>query len=125
MKVFNSTCNAFGSRIFGTRVDAKFDFNQWKYKQDPEEKSSFTDSNIQGPKYGNYPTVPLILDLSSREQHNMLISKLKSITKWTIEDREYLNSLYIDSLTPEKFTLENRTLPTIHLGPAGRRPAWA
>ena len=70
MKVFNSTCNAFGSRIFGTRVDAKFDFNQWKYKQDPEEKSSFTDSNIQGPKYGNNLTVPLILDLSSLEQHH-------------------------------------------------------
>ena len=25
----------------------------------------------------------------------------------------------------EKFTHENCTLPTIHLGPAGRRPAWA
>ena len=25
----------------------------------------------------------------------------------------------------EKFTQENCTLPTIHLGPAGRRPAWA
>ena len=24
----------------------------------------------------------------------------------------------------EKFTHENCTLPTIHLGPAGRRPAW-
>ena len=25
----------------------------------------------------------------------------------------------------EKFTHVNCTLPTIHLGPAGRRPAWA
>ena len=25
----------------------------------------------------------------------------------------------------EKFTCENLTLPTIYLGPAGRRPAWA
>ena len=25
----------------------------------------------------------------------------------------------------EKFTHESCTLPTIHLGPAGRRPAWA
>ena len=25
----------------------------------------------------------------------------------------------------EKFTHKNCTLPTIHLGPAGRRPAWA
>ena len=28
-------------------------------------------------------------------------------------------------VTSEKFTYENCTLPTIHLGPAGRRPAWA
>ena len=25
----------------------------------------------------------------------------------------------------EKFTAENLTLPTIHLSPAGRRPAWS
>ena len=59
--------------------------------------------------------ISYIIDLIKLPLHMIIMDKLTSLRA---ERRRR-------EVRREKFTHEKCTLPTIHLGPAGRRPAWA
>ena len=59
--------------------------------------------------------ISYIIDLIKLPLHMIIMDKLTSLRA---ERRRR-------EVRREMFTNQNCTIPTIHLGPAGRRPAWA